>query len=109
MSAGGNTTNELAVTPRAIDIEFIAAVRQKRRDFIAHVIGQPQHLASLLKSARSDDALIDLLVVKVLQELPSVGKVKARRALAAHGFDEFVAVGRLTDVDIDALTTDVVQ
>jgi len=70
---------------------------------------EPTRLASLLKSARSDAALVDLLVVKVLQELPTVGKVKSRRALADHGHDEFVAVGQLSDVDIESLIADVLR
>jgi len=109
MSAGGNTTNHLAVTPHAKDIQFITEVRQKRRDFILRVVSEPHLVASLLKSARSDVALVDLLVVKVLQELPSVGKVKSRRTLAEHGRDEFVAIGELSDVDIDSLVTDVLR
>ena len=109
MSAGGNTTNQLAVAPHAKDIEFISGVRQKRRDFIDRVLSEPHRLESLLKSARSDTALVDLLIVKVLQELQSVGKVKSRRALAGHGHDEFVAIGQLSDHDIDSLVTDVLQ
>lgn len=109
MSAGGNTANQRAVTPRTKDIEFIADVRQKRRDFIVRVVSEPDRLSSLLKSARSEVALVDLLVVKVLQELPSVGKVKSRRTLAEHGHDEFVSIGELSDVDIDSLVAEVLQ
>jgi hypothetical protein len=108
MSAGG-TTNQLAVPPRAEDIELIAEVRQKRRDFIDRVVAEPTRFAPLLKSARSDAALVDLLVVKVLQEMPSVGKVESRRALAGHGHDEFVGIGQLSDADIESLMADVLQ
>lgn len=109
MSEGDNTANQLAVTPRTKDIEFIAEVRQKRRDFVVRAVSEPHRLSSLLRSARSDVALVDLLVVKVLQELPSVGKVKSRRSLAERGYDEFVSIGELSDVDIDSLVADVLQ
>ena len=103
------TTNQLAVPPRSADIELVAQVRERRREFVIQAASEPTRLASLLKSARSDAALVDLLVVKVLQELPTVGKVKSRRALADHGHDEFVAVGQLSDVDIESLIADVLR
>lgn len=109
MSAGGKTTNHISVMPRSQDLDRIAHVRNSRREFVGRVVTEPQLLASSLVAARSDDALAGLLVVKVLQEVPTVGKVMARRALARHGHDEFVTVGQLTVEDIENLVADILE
>ena len=106
MSAGGNTTKHFEVPARDEDIARIAHVRNSRSEFISRTVSMPDDRVTILKQARADNELSGLLVVKLLQELPSVGKVSARRLLAVLGLDEFTQVGKLTDDDIGSLAAE---
>lgn len=107
MSAGGEqTTKQFDVLPRADVIARIAQVRRSRVEFIAQSVAEPDSAARSLRQAQQNDDLSGLLIVKLLQEFPAVGKVAARRLLARLGLDEFVAIGALTDDHIATIAAE---
>lgn len=107
MSAGGEqTTKQFDVRPRADVIARIDQVRRSRVDFIAQSVAEPGSAARSLRQAQRHDDLSGLLVVKLLQEFPAVGKVAARRLLARLGLDEFVAISELTDDHIETIAAE---
>lgn len=93
----------------------LARLAQRRAQLEALVGAVHDHSLSLTDVfARSGDPVVSTLeadalvcrfvyLVKIAEALPGVGKVRARRVLADHGFGERTRVGDVAIVDRDAL------
>lgn len=93
----------------------LARLAQRRAQLEALIGAVHNHSISLADVfARAGDPVVTTLeadalvcrfvyLVKIAEALPGVGKVRARRVLADHGFGERTRVGDVAIVDRDAL------
>lgn len=93
----------------------LARLAQRRAELEALIGAVHNHSISLADVfARAGDPSVTTLeadalvcrfvyLVKIAEALPGVGKVRARRVLADHGFGERTRVGDVAIVDRDAL------
>jgi hypothetical protein len=90
------------VLPSGDDDEFGAALararelRALRDQLVAQVRAGTLTLPGLFDLDRADDRVGTIKVVVLLEAVPAVGKVAARKALAGAGLDENVRIGRLS-------------
>ena len=66
---------------RADALKKAAAARKKRAEVKAELKSGKRSLADLLKKADSDDTIGKMKVSTVLESLPGVGKVRARKLM----------------------------
>ena len=93
----------MAVTPavsasRHDTLARISAHRQALQAVIDDVAAGRLSLAEAFRRtaiAEPDDALRQVYLVKLVEVIPSIGKVRARRVLADHGFGERTRVGEV--------------
>jgi len=79
-----------ALTPeqRQAALEKAARVRRERADVKEKLKLGSLTLAELLKQAENDETVGKMKVVSVLESLPGLGKVKARRLMETVGISE---------------------
>ena len=79
-----------ALTPeqRAAALEKAAKVRRERAEVKERLKLNQLTLADLLKEADSNETIGKMKVVSVLESLPGLGKVKARRLMETVGISE---------------------
>src|SRR5262245_14472676 len=82
--------NPPALTPeqRAAALEKAAIARKERAELKEKLKMGSVSLADALKQADKDDVIGKLKVVSLLESLPGVGKVKARRLMEDIGISE---------------------
>jgi hypothetical protein len=82
--------NPPALTPeqRAAALEKAAAARKARAELKEKLKMGSVTLAEALKNADTDDVVGKLKVVSLLESLPGVGKVKARRLMTDIGISD---------------------
>lgn len=73
---------------RAENLAKAAAVRRERAELKDKLKMGLVTLPDLLERARTDDVVAKMKLVSVLESLPGVGKVKARRIMADIGITE---------------------
>jgi ATP-dependent Clp protease adapter protein ClpS len=78
----------LTAEQRQAALEKAAKVRRQRAEVKERLKMGALTLAELLEQAESDDIVGKMKVVSVLESLPGLGKVKARRLMAAVGIAE---------------------
>jgi hypothetical protein len=79
-----------ALTPeqRQAALEKAALVRRERAEVKEKLKMGSLSLAELLKKAEKDETVGKMKVVSVLESLPGLGKVKARRMMESVGISE---------------------
>jgi signal recognition particle GTPase len=79
-----------ALTPeqRAAALEKAARVRRERAEVKEKLKNNNITLAQLLTQSDSDDTVGKMKVVSVLESLPGLGKVKARRLMETVGISD---------------------
>ena len=79
-----------ALTPeqRAAALEKAAKVRRERAEVKERLKLNQLTLADLLKEADSNETIGKMKVVSVLESLPGLGKVKARRLMETVGISD---------------------
>jgi hypothetical protein len=78
----------LTAEQRQAALEKAAKVRRERAEVKERLKMGSLTLAQLLGQAESDETVGKMKVVSVLESLPGLGKVKARRLVAAVGIAE---------------------
>ncbi|MGC8472415.1 MAG: integration host factor, actinobacterial type [Acidimicrobiales bacterium] len=78
----------LTAEQRRAALEKAAQVRRQRAEVKERLKMGALTLAELLDQAESDETVGKMKVVSVLESLPGLGKVKARRLMAAVGIAE---------------------
>ncbi|MHB1554332.1 MAG: integration host factor, actinobacterial type [Acidimicrobiales bacterium] len=78
----------LTAEQRQAALEKAAKVRRQRAEVKERLKMGALTLAELLDQAESDETVGKMKVVSVLESLPGLGKVKARRLMAAVGIAE---------------------
>ena len=76
-------------------IEKARAVRTEMAEVRVHLASASLSLAEALSNKNPDSAVNRLYVVKLLESLPGVGKVRARRAMSDIGIAEKRRVSEL--------------
>ena len=92
---------------RADALKKAAAARKKRAEVKAELKSGKRSLADLLKKADADDTIGKMKVSTVLESLPGVGKVKARRIMDDIGISETRRVRGLGEQQRKALLENV--
>lgn len=82
------TPPALTAEQRRAALEKAAAVRRTRGEARAKLKAGELDLGDLLAAAEQDEALASMKVLAVLESLPRVGKVGARRLLGELGIAE---------------------
>ncbi len=88
---------------RRAALEKAAAVRKTRGDARARLKSGELDLCGLLAAAQRDEALASMKVLSVLEALPRVGKVGARRLLGELGIAESRRIQGLGTHQLEAL------
>ena len=88
---------------RRAALEKAAAVRRTRGDARSKLKSGELDLCGLLRAAECDDALASMKVLSVLEALPRVGKVGARRLLGELGIAESRRIQGLGAHQLEAL------
>lgn len=88
---------------RRAALEKAAAVRRARGDARARLKAGELDLAGLLDAAQHDEALASMKVLAVLESLPRIGKVRARRLLGELGIAESRRIQGLGAHQLEAL------
>lgn len=78
----------LTTEQRQAALEKAAKVRRERAEVKERLKLGSLTLAELLRQAESDETVGKMKVVSVLESLPGLGKVKARRLMASVGIAE---------------------
>ena len=78
----------LTTEPRQAALEKAAKVRRERAEVKEKLKMGSLTLGELLTQAESDETVGKMKVVSVLESLPGLGKVKARRLMATVGIAE---------------------
>jgi len=78
----------LTAEQRQAALEKAAKVRRQRAEVKERLKMGALTLAELLNQAESDETVGKMKVLSVLESLPGLGKVKARRLMAAVGIAE---------------------
>ena len=100
-----------ALTPdqRQAALEKAAAARRQRAELKEKLKMGSTTLRELLDSAERDDVIGKMKVVSVLESLPGVGKVKARRYMDEIGISDTRRVRGLGTQQREALLKEFVQ
>ncbi len=79
-----------ALTPaqRQAALEKAAEVRRQRAEIKGRLKGGSLTLDAVLAQASTDEAIGKMRVVSVLESLPGIGKVKAKKLMASIGISE---------------------
>lgn len=77
--------------------------RRARGELLAVVESGACGMAEALRTAARDDLTADVRVVSIVEKVPGVGKVAARRALRSAGIEEHFAAGALSEDQIESL------
>ena len=85
-------------------IAWVQETRRARDALISEVSEGNLDLPAAVSRATSDPATAGLRVVVLLESLPGVGKVAARRALRDLGIGDHRPIGELEPDDVAALT-----
>lgn len=85
----------VASAERIAIIERARTIRQHMTDVLTQLANGSLVLADALNNSNSDAAVNRLYVVKVLESLPGIGKVLARRVMTEIGIVEKCRVGEL--------------
>lgn len=76
-----STLHVITVEQRNAAIEKAGAVRKEMADVRVHLASKSLSLSVALSNTNPDAAVNRLYVVKLLESLPGVGKVRARRVM----------------------------
>ena len=79
---GSSNANTTAV------VGLVASLRSHRNTFLSVLASEVVPSSSVHRYIEDHSALHQLYIVKVVESLPGVGKVQARRALEQLGIDE---------------------
>ena len=82
------TPPSLSPEQRAQALEKAARIRKERAEIKRQLKDGRLSLADALQRSESDEALAKMRVLTMLESLPALGKVKARRLLDAVGIAE---------------------
>ncbi|MEO8364285.1 MAG: integration host factor, actinobacterial type, partial [Ilumatobacteraceae bacterium] len=85
----------VASAERIAIIKRARAIRQHMTDVLTQLASGSLVLADALNNSNSEAAVNRLYVVKVLESLPGIGKVVARRVMSDIGIAEKCRVGQL--------------
>ena len=85
----------VASAERIATINRARAMRKEMTDVLTRLASGSLVLADALNNSNSDAAVNRLYVVKVLESLPGIGKVLARRVMSDIGIAEKCRVGEL--------------
>lgn len=88
---------------RAAALEKAAAARASRAEIKKRLKYQGAKVSEVVALAESDEAIAKLRVTELLESLPGIGKVKARRIMAEVGIAESRRVGGLGPHQVDKL------
>jgi hypothetical protein len=80
--SGSNHANAATV------VDVVKSLRAERGEFLNALSNGTVPATSVFARIQAESALHQLYVVKVVESLPHVGKVQARRALGSLGIDE---------------------
>lgn len=80
---------------RAAALEKAAAARASRAQVKRRLKYQGATLSEVVELAKEDDAIAKLRVTELLESLPGIGKIKARKIMADIGIAESRRVGGL--------------
>ena len=69
-------------------VDLVASLRSQRNTFLSALASEVIPSSSVHRHIEDNSALHQLYIVKVVESLPGVGKVQARRALEQLGIDE---------------------
>lgn len=94
---------ELSEEARRAALVKAAAVRRQRAEIKEQLKAGDTTLTDLLERAADDDVVGKMKVLAVLESLPGVGKVKARRAMAEISIAESRRLRGLGDQQREAL------
>lgn len=84
-------------------VEVIERLRAARNQVIESASLPDATFAEVVAAARGHHDSASVYVLRVLEAIPSVGKVRARRALDEIGRDYFVRIADLSDDDVMSL------
>ena len=93
----------LSPEQRAAALEKAAAARKARAELKERLKLGPVTLAEIIEKGQSDDPVGKTKVLAVLESLPGVGKVKARRTMEEIGIAETRRIRGLGSQQRDAL------
>jgi len=93
----------LSPEQRQAALDKAAAARKQRSELREQLKSGSTSLRKLLSAAQGDDVVGKMKVVSVLESLPGVGKVKARRTMEELGISESRRVRGLGSQQRDAL------
>jgi len=88
---------------RAAALQKAAAARASRAEVKKQLKYQGATLSEVVARAKDDDAIAKLRVTELLESLPGIGKVKARKIMADIGIAESRRVGGLGPHQLDKL------
>lgn len=80
--SGSSNANTTAV------VDLVASLRSRRNTFLSALASEVVPSSTVYRHIEDNSALHHLYIVKVVESLPGVGKVQARRALERLGIDE---------------------
>jgi len=80
---------------RAAALEKAAAARASRAEVKKRLKYQGAKVSEVVALAKKDEAIAKLRVTELLESLPGIGKIKARRIMADVGIAESRRVGGL--------------
>lgn len=80
---------------RAAALEKAAAARASRAEVKKRLKYQGAKVSEVVALAKKDEAIAKLRVTELLESLPGIGKIKARRIMAEVGIAESRRVGGL--------------
>jgi hypothetical protein len=80
--SGSNHTSATTV------VDLVAVMRSQRSTFLREIATEVIPGGSVHRHIEANPALHQMYIVKIVESLPRVGKVEARRALEALGVDE---------------------
>lgn len=86
----------------------LVQLRQRLEAVIADVAEGRSTLAQVFERSVSDEATGMVYLVKLAEVLPGVGKVRARRVLAEHGYGERTRVNQVP-VDVQSKLVEALQ
>lgn len=94
---------KLTPEQRAAALEKAAAARATRAEVKKRLKYQSATVSEVVKLASDDEAIAKMRVIELLESLPGVGKIKARRIMADVGIAESRRVGGLGPHQINKL------
>lgn len=96
---------KLTPEQRAAALEKAAAARASRAEVKRRLKYQGATISEVVELAKEDEAIAKLRVTELIESLPGIGKVKARRVMADVGIAESRRVGGLGPHQIEKLVS----